>query len=196
MASITTDCIDIQGITEPYLLHDLRLELAPNDHGHATLVLEIKEDGKAENLLQSLDNKMITIESKAKANTGVLFKGYVAGVTISPQIDKVMAEIRLVTATIQMDRKRESCSFQKKETKYTEILSETAGKDGGVCTYTDDKMKAETIGLPVIRYEESGWEFIRRFPWEWNPGEAHRSRDFSKKNRPFLPIWGTILSGN
>ena len=107
MASITTDCIDIQGITEPYLLHDLRLELAPNDHGHATLVLEIKEDGKAENLLQSLDNQMITIESKAKANTGVLFKGYVAGVTISPQIDKVMAEIRLVTATIQMDRKRE-----------------------------------------------------------------------------------------
>lgn len=63
MASITIDCIEIQGITEPYLLHDLRLDLAPNDHGHATLVLEIKEDGKA--------------------------------------------EIRLVTATIQMNRKRE-----------------------------------------------------------------------------------------
>ena len=107
MASITIDCIEIEGIIKPYLLHDLRLDIIPNDHGYATLILEIKEDGKAENLMQSLDNQLITIESKAKANTGVLFKGYVAGVTISPQIDKVMAEIRLVTATIQMDRKRE-----------------------------------------------------------------------------------------
>ena len=91
---------------------------------------------------------MITIESKAKANTGVLFKGYVAGVTISPQIDKVMAEIRLVTATIQMDRKRESCSFQKKETKYTEILSETAGKDGGLGVYPASGQPVLAAGNP------------------------------------------------
>lgn len=103
MASITIDCIDIDGITEKYLLLDLKLNIEPNDHGHAELLIRMVDEGRGENLLKSMENKMITIKSKAKDNTGILFKGYMESCTVRPQIDGETVEIGLVTATVKAD---------------------------------------------------------------------------------------------
>ncbi|MBD5135752.1 MAG: TNT domain-containing protein [Lachnospiraceae bacterium] len=162
MASITIDCIDIDGITEKYLLLDLKLNIEPNDHGHAELLIRMVDEGRGENLLKSMENKMITIKSKAKDNTGILFKGYMESCMVRPQIDGETVEIGLVTATVKADDKLKSCSFQKEKMKYSEIIDMTAAECKGVCRYYDSGIKSKTILKPVIRYKETGWEFIKR----------------------------------
>lgn len=162
MASITNDCIEIQGITEKFLINDLKIDIVPNNHGHAFLNIRMVDNGRAENLLKDMEETMITISSTAKDNTGILFKGYMTGCIISPQIDGETAEIELTTATIKLDKNRKSCSFQEKEKKYSDIINETASEGSGVCTYYDKRIKNKQIKKPVIRYMETEWEFAKR----------------------------------
>ncbi|MBD5135767.1 MAG: hypothetical protein HDT39_07380 [Lachnospiraceae bacterium] len=162
MASITNDCIKIEGITEKHLLLDLKMKIEPNDHGHAELLIRMVDEGRGENLLKNMENKMVTIKSTAKDNTGILFKGYMERCTVRPQLDGETVEIGLVTATIKADKERKSLSFQKKEMKYEEIIKKTASECSGVCSHMDDKIKSEQIKKPVIRYKETEWEFTGR----------------------------------
>lgn len=162
MASITNDCINIEGITEKYLLLDLKINIEPNDHGRAELLIRMVDEGRGENLLKSMENKLVTIKSTAKDNTGILFKGYIERCTVRPQLDGETVEIGLITATVKADEKLKSCSFQKEKMKYTEIMDITAAECEGVCNYYDTDIKSETIEKPVIRYKETGWEFIKR----------------------------------
>ncbi len=67
-----------------------------------------------------------------------------------------------MTTSIKLDAIYRSYSFQKESLTIADVLKEAVSDDSGICEYIDSKIKSEKIDKPIIRYKESGWEFVKR----------------------------------
>lgn len=161
MGIISNDSIKIDGI-DNVELRNLFVEVKPNEHGYAKLSLRIKENGKPENVIRSLDNKMVVISSSEPGNSGVLFKGYVAKCTINSRESSGIINIELVSTSIKLDEEKISKSYQKKEDTYKKVIGEAIEINKGINRFIDANISEKKINKPIIQYEETAWEFVKR----------------------------------
>ena len=167
MEAITIDGLKIPEISEKHLILDIDIKLEPNEHGHAKVTLRILDDGNPENEIKNIEKKIISIKSNT---AGVLFKGYIEDANIIQQKNEHVLELSLITTSVMLDKCRRSNSFQKDSLTIEDVVNEAVKDDSGICEYIDNKIKSEKIGTPIIRYDESGWEFISRIASKyWMP---------------------------
>ena len=89
-----------------------------------------------------------------------LFFGVIVHIAIKMEGSLRYITLKAMSASCLLDRKLSSCSFQNVEKTYGEIVREAAESEGG--RVIRDRKADRAIGTPVIRYEETVWQFARR----------------------------------
>ena len=161
--AITIGAIKIEGI-EYIELMQLEINNQANEHAKAILTLMV-EESKAQKLMTQADMDKIKISATVNKKDIVLFQGYITNLKLQPTIDYNIMTIELADASILLDLKRESCSFQKLDAKYENVLT-PAYKDckGKVQFKATDK----AIEKMILRLNETAWEFTKRMASQFN----------------------------
>lgn len=89
-----------------------------------------------------------------------LFYGYLVDVNVNHVGNTREIRLKAASASVRIDTKPESESFQNPDETYAEISQKTAESAGArvICTEGD----GISIGRPIIRYQETVWQFNRR----------------------------------
>lgn len=90
----------------------------------------------------------------------ILFHGVINNLKQSIAGGILFVEITVESASKELDRDQESCSYQNISMSYADIARETTENAGGkiICTAG----KEEQIRMPYIQYQETAWEFLKR----------------------------------
>ena len=90
----------------------------------------------------------------------IIYHGYVSEAEVKNVGGTSRINLKAMSASCLLDRKLKSCSFQNTEKTYGEIVRENVQCDGGQ-VIRNQKSDAR-IEYPVIRYEETTWQFANR----------------------------------
>ena len=187
--AITAHDITLKGYSYPFEVLDFQMELRPNAHGWAKLLLRTKE---RPNLLQELpyDAKLTIGYHTHEGETDTLFCGIVKCAETERKNQYYELAIDLITASALLDREAKCTAYQDKHMTYSDVavrvLSETEGA-AAVFAMPEDMA---TAGM-LVQYRETDWAFISRLAGHL--GEA------------VIPDWhtgapalyfGTALEGN
>lgn len=164
MASITHECMKIEGIPETIEILDFSMEAEPNRHARAKVVFKYLTESSADQTEKNFENKLFQVKSTAKGNACTLFAGYAESFLIymesdmSPENRYLQGELRLISTTIQLDLEKKCQSFQDKALSYQDIVDQVKC----VCVASMEEAKSRKIEKPLIQYGETDWEFLLR----------------------------------
>jgi len=130
----------------------------PQEHAHLKLEGYVEADTMW-NLNRFYDSR-IKIWMEHDAGEQVLFHGRLENVVKTVEAGMERVCVTGVSASILLDRKKRSRSFQDVKKSFYEVIGQASRTDGGQVICTADK--AKTIDKPVIQYEETDWEFCKR----------------------------------
>ena len=105
---------------------------------------------------------MVSIHSSEKGNSGLLFKGYITECKINSRESSGIVYVELTSTSMELDKKYENESYQKKGESYKKIIETVASKSKGINSYCSGDLKKEKLEKPIIQYKETNWEFIKR----------------------------------
>lgn len=137
---------------------DIKLEHRINEHGILLLrgYLET-EELQLNGQIEDTQIQLVKLDDKKNIN---LFHGLIKKVYIfqEAQINQII--ITAVSGSQQMDRKKKSRSFQNIALTYEEIVQSILAEynSSSICTIG----KGTEIKEPIIQYEETDWEFLKR----------------------------------
>jgi len=157
--AIAAHDITLEGFNRPFKVLDFGLELQPNTHGEARLLLQMTE---TPNLLQELlyGSKLTIGYSTNEGATGTLFCGLVEHVAMKRRNLYYELSIVLVTGSVALDRDTKQAAYQDGAMTYGQVvarvLAETEG--AGMILATSD---VATDGM-LIQYNETDWTFSKR----------------------------------
>lgn len=125
-----------------------------NEHGYATITVEIEESGQDE-----IDRwngwDPVTVYDKVSGHK--LFAGVLLEAEGSWRDSSYVIKMWLGSGTCLLDREKHSYSYQDKQ-RYRSVLDQVLGQGAKVSFRVTDK---EVPGL-LVQYEESDWEFVKR----------------------------------
>lgn len=90
----------------------------------------------------------------------ILFHGCITGIEIMSigRVDQVILEV--TSASCQLDRQNSSRSFQNPKMTYGQVIRQAVQNEGGQIIRNEENDRE--IGYPVIRNEETVWQFAER----------------------------------
>ena len=142
---------------------DVEISVTKNNHGLM----------KVEGIIDGEEDKDRVLEDIISFNVGrtislhkdeeeiPIFSGLVERVKLVRRDNIDYVEVEVVSGTILMDREKRKRSFQDVNKTYEDIVKEVVSeyKDGAtICTVGIE----EKIGIPLIQYNETDWEFLKR----------------------------------
>lgn len=127
---------------------------------HAELIIKGCADSNIDYRKEQLYDSKIKLWTEQNHEEENLFWGYVVKTEERTEGSVKQVVIRAKSASWLLDWKKESRSFQNVDKTYAEIARETVNDGGGQIICTEGKERG--IGKPVIQYEETVWEFVRR----------------------------------
>lgn len=131
---------------------------APNEHGTAEVVGEIRAD-EAQDIVKRTDEKtVVSITTTADGQPERLFTGNVGNLTMQRENKYSRVTLRLVAGSSRADTRKENKSYQDTGKTYSDVVSEAIAKEADLHMEVSDK----AIGQMVMRYDETGWEFAKR----------------------------------
>ena len=140
-------------------LTDLKIEQTMNAHGVAYLT-GLLEEKQLEVVHQLSSDTNIKIKVREEGEERILFSGVPTDVHIKRLSEAIEINLVIQSYSIYLDFKLISRSFQNKDNSYENIFKHII-KDyqGEIIDYaTAGKLQ----GSPVIQYEETDWEFLKR----------------------------------
>lgn len=131
----------------------------PNKHGTLLLsaVLDGEQDGEVFDTLPETVSVLYRIGEEEK----ILFKGMVAESSMERVGNHRQLELKAYDATYLLDTKRKTRSFQNTSKTNHSVIDEVM-KEYPDCICTKN-LPEEEIGRIWFQYEETDWEFLRRF---------------------------------
>lgn len=146
--------------TDIPIMHVERFCFSWKPYCHAVLDLEGYIDRNIRwNPGQSYNSRIkICFTDKGKSN--IIFHGYIIEAEIKDVGRTSQIYINAMSASCLLDRKIESRSFQNTAKTYGEVVRENVQADGGQVIRNQETDKK--IGCPVIRCEETTWQFANR----------------------------------
>lgn len=141
----------------PFLgVERFEFEWKPNEHAFLTMRGYLNEKEKY-HLAEAYGDK---IKLKLEEGGVTLFYGYLVDIRVDHVGNTREIKLKAASGSFRIDRKLESESFQNQEESYAEIAQKTAKGAGArvICT----EGIGISIGKPVIRYQETAWQFIKR----------------------------------
>ena len=141
-------------------LWDIEITQRVNEHSTLALIAALSEE-QGENLLRTdWSDSRITILKKDDKDQ-FLFYGIIEKLEVTKVNRTWQARIKGVGDTAVLDRVPKKRSFQNTEMTYMHIVKEvTIGYTDIAYEWNVDDSR--TLGQPVIQYEETDWEFLKR----------------------------------
>ena len=140
-------------------LIDLKITQTMNEHGVAYLT-GLLEEKQLEVINQLNSNMNIKIKVKEEQEERILFSGVPTDVQIKRLSEAIEINLVIQSYSIYLDFKLRSRSFQNKDNPYENIFKHII-KDyqGEIIDYASTGKQQNN---PIIQYEETDWEFIKR----------------------------------
>ena len=162
--SIISGNITVNGIEQIEELLELEIEEQPSKHPKARFRAGIEYGADLIKFHGYQQDKIIQIYGKDQDTEQVskLFAGYIEEL----QVHDVGAgyyelEVRLLGASCKMDQDKRNRSFQDVSMTHEGVAKKAAGSTKGARVVWNGTA-AKAIGMPVIQYAETDWEFILR----------------------------------
>lgn len=150
--------ISLETTVPAHTLLELYIEFKENDHGRGRIEVLILEEYH-EKALNSIfcGNKIMVLGKENK----VLFVGLIEKVEFQIENKFIKATIYCVSTSVLMDRKKKRRSFQNPQMTYMQVINSI------ISEYEDSSLIWQTgadraIKYPLIQYDETDWEFIKR----------------------------------
>lgn len=138
-------------------IFDFSMEHEFGEHATAYLKAELTDEKIMEEVV---DNNPLKIYMNTENGREILFCGSIQEIAVHKTGQGYgVAEIRLISNTIQLDKEKECKSFQKTALTY-EQLADKVTESKAVLFWNADRTR--TIAKPLIQYYETDWEFLKR----------------------------------
>lgn len=149
--------------TDIPLLSLLKMEIDhhENEHGRLTLCAAVKKENEEDILHTDWSDTPMTVYKEDKGETVPVFYGKPEEIFCTRDGDGVIVEIRGIGETAVLDREKRNRSFQNGDMTYQQI-SEEVIKEYDNAAFIWALEKDMPIGTPIIQYEETDWEFLKR----------------------------------
>ena len=132
---------------------------AVNKHTKVYLKLLISEDVMKELERSPIVGKSIEINIQQNEVKTVYFIGYIDDAEWK-KAEEIYVELHAVSFTKKMDIKKKKSSFQRIGIKYFKLIEQIVSAYHGQYLIQDGKDKQ--IQYPIIQYDETDWELIKR----------------------------------
>ncbi|MDR2022002.1 MAG: hypothetical protein LBQ71_01830 [Hungatella sp.] len=137
----------------------LKIEQSLNNHATACVTGVLKEENQeAIHRLTSQTN--VAIKIKRECEEKVIFCGIPVGATIKHGHDGYSMKLLLKSSSFRMDILKKSRSFQNPDNPYEDLFQIILQEYGG--DVFDAASRGTVQKEPLIQYEETDWEFLRR----------------------------------
>lgn len=152
-------------LTEPFeFIQIIKCEIqkAVNEHGFAMLQGYISHEKEDRYLMMACEQTEVTIRAAGdEGENRQIYCGILEDMRIIHENALCLMEIRVVPYTYLMDLKPVRRSFQIPSMSYQEVLNCVVSRyQGGHALMNVGR--GSTIGEPVVQYQETDWEFIKR----------------------------------
>lgn len=142
---------------------DVEISVTKNNHGLMKVEGIIDGEEDKDRVLEDIISFSVgrTISLHRDEEEIPIFSGLVERVKLVRRDNIDYVEVEVVSGTILMDREKKKRSFQDVNKTYEDIVKEVVSeyKDGAtICTVGLE----EKIGIPLIQYNETDWEFLKR----------------------------------
>jgi len=158
--AIAAHDITLEGFDRPFKLLDFQMELKPNTHGWAKLLLRLKE---RPDLLQELpyDTKLTIGYNTNEGATGTLLCGLVENVAVKRKDQYYELSIDLITGSAILDRDTKQVAYQDGAMTYSQVVNQTLAKtdDAKMILATENDLATDSM---LIQYNETDWVFVQR----------------------------------
>jgi len=162
MAMITYDRIKIHGGFGLEVLRDFQLHIRPGHHGEVSFGGMVNADTGFTEFERKIEGREVSVDvTEDSGKTSSLFKGFARQVRIIREGELYCIEGKLASGTWLLDREPKSRSFQDVSMTYKDVVSqvlEDTPHAAAIFTVGRDVK----IGKPLIQYQETDWEFIKR----------------------------------
>lgn len=159
MGMVIDNEIRIEGAFALETLLDFTMDIVPNCHGKAMIKGIFTDVEEIERWQQTAQRHEILIYSHADDKP--VFGGILDHAVWKYESGLYTAVLDVITASIELDIKKESASFQNISMTYEEILEKSfASVTGAGCMCVEGK--GDGPGAPLIQYQETDWEFAMR----------------------------------
>ena len=165
MATLTYDRIQVVGPFTVQALKELKIKVKPNAHGECRLAAIIPDEIGAAQLEGAIKNQEVAVRD---ADGKPIFVGIVLDATVCEENGYLVLRLFLKTGSWLLDQERKSRSFQDIKTSYYELIKQVLADtvDAAYLFMPDDDQRP--IGIPLIQYLETDWEYCRRLASHFN----------------------------
>ena len=137
-----------------------KLEISQKLNEHSWAQIEgIIQDKNVDTCSNLSWNKNFTIKLVDAQTSQILFSGMPVHVKVSRE-DQTYVTIRLSSYSILLDYEKRTRSFQQREKTFASVFQELVkGNGGDIINFAS---ASATFDAPLIQYEETDWEFLKR----------------------------------
>lgn len=149
----------ITGVVALLVIQNMEIDIRANEHG--TMMVKgvaAPKDRIEEGLMYGKSIGMELIDENGESTS--LFQGVIRNIQIYRNGRYREVSIQAVTGTWFMDIEKKSRSFQDTAMTYAEIVKTVIQDTKGSAVITSEGR--QEIGKPLIQYQETDWNFIRR----------------------------------
>jgi len=148
---IVSGDINLQQLTQ------LHISASVNEHAHAFFSGIIPAEASKEILKKGV--KSITLCHENETRKLILFSGKIKKYKVKKERGISYIEAECISASVEFDKKKNCQSFQDMRMTYGDIFRQIAGDNKVILPIKGDSKK---IPYPIIQYDESDWEFLKR----------------------------------
>lgn len=156
MGAYTVGEIRIKTTVPIKMIQNLYIKSQENTHVNLALEAFIFEDDVEKALFHINENTSISVW----VGEIFLFAGIIISIQITQEGNGYKIFIRASSATVQMDCKKKSRTFQNIHDTYQEVIRKVLKNTEGAKIYFH--VEDGEIGAPLYQIEETDWEFIKR----------------------------------
>lgn len=142
----------------------LQLEIIhkPNEHPIANIIYTVKEKISMSQIKADMERKLRTIYYMENEKKKIVFCGYFQKVEVESFVEQeYKIHAQLIGTSILLDEKRKNRSFQKVSMRFQDVAEKVVEENkNAIFKWQAESSKA--IGMPVIQYNETNWEFAKR----------------------------------
>lgn len=160
MGEITREKLELKSNIPISQVLDIDISHKVNEHAILTIRGYLQQNARKMEFrgVEGSEVRLIKFDKIGKEE--ILFIGLLERFDIFQEGKDTQVIFSAVSASILLDRKKKSRSFQRESMTYEEIIRKIVGEEGGVALISEGKDK--TIEKPLIQYEETDWEFLKR----------------------------------
>ena len=152
--------ITLKGVSYPFTVLDFDMELQPNTHGRARVLLRLNE--RPDLATELLYGSKLSIDySTAESAMGTLFCGLLECASVERKDQYYELSITLTTGSMALDLDPKSVAFQDDAMTYSEVIDCTLAETDGAMMIIATEDDPPIDGM-LIQCNETDWAFIRR----------------------------------